>query len=180
MSDYYQLDILGLSRNLPIIPISEDLAIASFVILGDTELVVKSALELSKQLPDYDTLMTVEAKGIPLAAEISRLQGKPRFTVCRKSKKLYMKEPLTCEVNSITTGGVQRLYLSEEDSNYIKGLRVVLIDDVISTGGSLEAMEKLAYNAGAKIVARAAILAEGDAIHRSDIIYLEELPLFHL
>ena len=179
-NDYYQLDILGLSRKLPIIPISADLAIASFVILGDTELVKRSASELSKRLPDFDVLMTVEAKGIPLAAEISRLKEKPRYAVCRKSKKLYMKEPLTCEVNSITTGGIQRLYLSEEDSTYIKGHQIILLDDVISNGGSMGAMEGLANIAGANVVAKAAILAEGNAIDRSDIIYLKELPLFHI
>ena len=178
--DYYQLDILGLSRKLPIIPISDNLAIASFVILGDSELVMETALELSKRLPVFDVLMTVEAKGIPLAAEITRLTGKPRYVVCRKSKKMYMRNPLTCEVDSITTGGIQQLFLSEEDSIYIKGRRTVLIDDVISNGGSIGAMEGLANIAGANVVAKAAILAEGNAIDRSDIIYLEELPLFHL
>ena len=180
MDDHYQLDILGLSRSLPIIPISDDLAIASFVILGDTDLVMKSAAALSKRLPDFDILMTIEAKGIPLAVELSRLLGKPRYVICRKSKKLYMKDPLTCEVDSITTGGIQRLYLSEEDSILLKGSRTVLIDDVISTGGSLKAMEELANSAGANVVAKAAILAEGNAVDRSDIIYLKELPLFHI
>ena len=176
--DYYQLDILGLSRKLPIIPISEDMEIASFVILGDNELVMRAASELCEHLPDFDVLMTVEAKGIPLAIEISRLKKKSRYIVCRKSKKLYMKKPLTCEVNSITTGGIQQLFLSEEDAGYIKGRRIALIDDVISNGGSMEAMEKLANIAGANVVAKAAILAEGKAIDRSDIIYLKELPLF--
>lgn len=176
----YELTVAGVTRQLPIIRIAPDLAIASFVILGDCELVTAAAPLLAERLPQVDYLVTAEAKGIPLANEVSRLLGLPYYIVARKSIKPYMRTPLTDEVNSITTQKTQSLCLDGKDALAIRGRRVAVLDDVISTGASLEAVERLVEKAGAEVVARAAILAEGDAAKREDIIYLEELPLFPL
>lgn len=180
MQDSYTLKVAGITRQLPIIQISDNLAIASFVILGDTEIVCASAKELSKKLPPVDILVTAEAKGIPLVFEISRLLGMKQYIVARKSIKAYMDAPLVDEVESITTQKKQILCLDNNDAEAIKGKKVAIIDDVISTGESLEAVERLVKKAGGIISARAAILAEGDAAKRDDIIFLEELPLFPL
>lgn len=178
---YYELNVAGCKRNLPITEISDELAIAGFIILGDTEIVEKSAKELVKKIPkDAEVLMTAETKGIPLVAEMARVLGMKRYVVARKSIKLYMKKPLIVEDQSITTKGKQILCLMDTDAQLIKGKKIVLVDDVISTGGSMTAMEKLAKAAGAEVIGEAAILAEGDAAKRKDIIFLEELPLFHL
>ena len=180
MSDCYELNVAGVTRQLPIIPISPELAIASFVILGDCELVTAAAPLLAQRLPEIDYVVTAEAKGIPLANEVSRLLGLPYYIVARKSIKPYMKAPLTDEVNSITTQKTQALCLDGKDALAIKGKRVAIVDDVISTGESLSAVERLVEKAGAAVAARAAILAEGDAAKRDDILFLEELPLFPL
>ncbi|MBC8536996.1 phosphoribosyltransferase family protein [Feifania hominis] len=175
---YYDITVAGVTRSLPIIQIAPNLAIASFVILGDCELVTAAAPEIAKRLPEVDYLVTAEAKGIPLANELSRLLGLPYYIVARKSIKPYMKTPLTDEVDSITTQKTQTLCLDGKDALVIKGKRIAIVDDVISTGESLSAIERLVEKAGAEVVAKAAILAEGDAAKRTDIIYLEELPLF--
>ena len=174
----YTLHVAGLTRELPIIKLSYDLSIASFVILGDTEIVRKTAPIIAKKLPEVDFIITAEAKGIPLAYEISKILNLNEYIVARKSVKAYMEEPIEVEVNSITTTNSQKLYLNNQDANKIKGKRVALIDDVISTGQSLKALEKLVEKAGANVVAKAAILAEGDAKDRKDIIFLEALPTF--
>ena len=174
----YTLHVAGLTRELPIIKLSYDLSIASFVILGDTEIVRKTAPMIAKKLPEVDFIITAEAKGIPLAYEISKILNLNEYIVARKSVKAYMEEPIEVEVNSITTTNSQKLYLNNQDANKIKGKRVVLIDDVISTGQSLKALERLVEKAGANVVAKAAILAEGDAKDRKDIIFLEALPTF--
>ena len=174
----YTLNIAGLKRELPIIKLSYDLSIASFVILGDTEIVKKTAPMIAKKLPEVDFVVTAEAKGIPLAYEISKILNLNEYIVARKSIKAYMEEPIEVEVNSITTTNSQKLYLNNQDANKIKGKRVALIDDVISTGQSLKALERLVEKAGANVVAKAAILAEGDAKDRKDIIFLEALPTF--
>ena len=176
----YELTVAGVTRQLPVIQIAPDLAIASFVILGDCELVTAAAPLLAERLPEIDYIVTAEAKGIPLANEVSRLLGLPYYIVARKSIKPYMRTPLTDEVNSITTQKTQSLCLDGKDAMAIRGRRVAVLDDVISTGASLEAVERLVEKAGAEVVARAAILAEGDAAKREDIIFLEELPLFPL
>lgn len=173
----YTLEIAGLTRHLPIIPINDKVSIASFVILGDTELVCRVAPELIKKLPPFDVLVTAEAKGIPLAFEISRLLGM-NYIVARKSIKAYMENPVIEEVNSITTQKTQILSLNGDDVEKIKNKRVVIIDDVISTGESVNAVARLIEKAGGIVVAKAAILAEGDAALNPDIIYLEKLPLF--
>ena len=174
----YTLHVAGLTRELPIIKLSYDLSIASFVILGDTEIVRKTAPIIAKKLPEVDFIVTAEAKGIPLAYEISRILNLNEYVVARKSIKAYMEEPIEVEINSITTTNSQKLYLNNQDAKKIKGKKVALIDDVISTGQSLKALERLVEKAGANVVAKAAILAEGDAKDRKDIIFLEALPTF--
>ena len=174
----YTLNVAGLTRELPIIKLSYDLSIASFVILGDTEIVRKTAPIIAKKLPEVDFIVTAEAKGIPLAYEISRVLNLNEYVVARKSVKAYMEEPIEVEVNSITTTNSQKLYLNNQDAKKIKGKRVALVDDVISTGQSLKALERLVEKAGGKVLAKAAILAEGDAKNRKDIIFLEALPTF--
>lgn len=176
----YLLHVAGIKRKLPIVRINSHARIASFVILGDTELVIRAAAQLVKRLPrDIDYLMTAEAKGIPLAQEMSRILGLEHYIIARKSKKAYMHDPLQVSVSSITTHEKQELFLDKPDAARIKDGRVVLIDDVISSGESLEGLELLAQKAGAQIIGKAAILAEGDAAKRDDIIYLEALPLFN-
>ena len=174
----YTLHVAGLTRELPVIKLSYDLSIASFVILGDTEIVRKTAPIIAKKLPEVDFIVTAEAKGIPLAYEISKILNLNEYIVARKSIKAYMEEPIEFEVNSITTTNSQKLYLNNQDAKKIKGKRIALVDDVISTGQSLKALERLVEKAGANVVAKAAILAEGDAKDRKDIIFLEALPTF--
>ena len=174
----YTLHVAGLTRELPIIKLSYDLSIASFVILGDTEIVRKTAPIIAKKLPEVDFIVTAEAKGIPLAYEISRILNLNEYIVARKSIKAYMEEPIEVEINSITTTNSQKLYLNNQDAKKIKGKRIALVDDVISTGQSLKALERLVEKAGGKVLAKAAILAEGDAKDRKDIIFLEALPTF--
>lgn len=173
----YKMTIAGLERELPICPVNDKLDIAAFVIFGDAELTVAAASELLKKCPEFDYIITAEAKGIPLAYEMSRQSGKPYF-VCRKNKKLYMRDIVSVEVRSITTAKVQTLYLDGNEGKKIHGKRVLIVDDVISSGESLVAVEALINKFDSNIVGRAAILAEGDAAKRDDIIYLEELPLF--
>ncbi len=174
----YSIEVAGVKRELPVIQISDELSIASFVILGDTEIVCASAAEIVKRLPEVDVLVTAEAKGIPLVFEISRLFKMKKYIVARKSIKPYMNNPMVHEVVSITTQKKQLLVLEEQDALEIKGKRVAIIDDVISTGESLSAIERLVEAAGGKIAAKAAILAEGNAALRDDIIFLEALPIF--
>ena len=178
MKDTYTIEIAGITRKLPIIKISENLSIASFVIIGDTELICAAAPKIVDKLPEVDVLITAEAKGISLTFEISRLLKMKNYIVARKSIKPYMNSPIIDEVVSITTQKKQILCLDEKDAQYIKGKRVAIIDDVISTGESIQAIERLVETAGGIIVAKAAILAEGDASERNDIIFLEHLPLF--
>jgi adenine phosphoribosyltransferase len=178
MEKTYTLAVAGVTRELPIMPIAEDLSIASFVILGDAELVAAAAPLLVEKLPEVDVLITAEAKGIPLVYEVARLLKLKKYYVARKSIKPYMESPLVNEVVSITTQKTQVLCLDGADAKEIAGKRVAIIDDVISTGKSLQAIEDLVVQAGGDVVARAAILAEGDAAARTDILFLQELPLF--
>ncbi|AJY74808.1 phosphoribosyltransferase family protein [Paenibacillus beijingensis] len=174
----YTLQIGELTRVLPIVPISDELSIASFVILGDTELVDAAAQLVADRLPPVDVLVTAEAKGIPFIYELSKKLGMARYVVARKSIKPYMEEPLINKVVSITTQKEQVLVLDKSDTEFIKGKRVAVVDDVISTGESLRVLEELVELAGGIVTAKAAILAEGDAAKRDDIIFLEALPLF--
>ena len=174
----YTMKVAGVERDLPLCPISEELYIGAFVLFGDVELTQRSAEALLKVAPEYDVMITAESKGIPLVYEMARLQGGERYVLARKAAKLYMKDVLSCEVQSITTEARQTLYLDGADAEYMKGRRVLIVDDVISTGESLRAIEALVERAGGIIVGKMAILAEGDATERDDIIYLEKLPLF--
>ena len=178
MKDAYTMTIAGLERSLPLCPISDELKIGAFVIFGDPELTTACAEALNARCPEHDVLITAESKGIPLICEMARLFGNERYVLARKAPKLYMKNIFSAEVRSITTDHKQTLCLDGGDAAYMKGKRVVIVDDVISTGESLRAMEVLVNRAGGNIVGRMAILAEGDATERDDIIYLEKLPLF--
>ena len=173
----YTLRVAGVERELPILPVNEKLSIAAFVMFSDVEITVASASELLKKVGDFDVILTAETKGIPLAYEMARQSGKP-YVVGRKGIKLYMTDPISVNVRSITTDGMQTLYLSQEDAARLKGKKVLIADDVISTGESLNALEKLCTEAGGEIVCRSAVLAEGDAADREDIVFLEKLPLF--
>ncbi|MDU2202618.1 MAG: phosphoribosyltransferase family protein [Anaerococcus hydrogenalis] len=177
--DYYKLKVCGLERDLPIIQISDNLKIASFVLLGDAELAEKAGKELGKRV-DADIILTAEAKGISLAHEIAKNIGEKSFVVARKSEKAYMNDPINVEVNSITTKNTQKLFLDSKDIEKIKGKKIALVDDVISTGESMNALESLVEKAGGEVVQKLAILAEGDAENRDDIIYLEKLPVFEI
>ncbi len=174
----YSMKIAGLDRDLPLCPLNDHLMIGAFVIFGDQELTVACARELLKKAPPYDYLITAEAKGIPLAHEMARQHGDAKYMVARKGPKLYMRDILDVSVHSITTAKEQHLYLDGNDAALMKGKRILIVDDVISTGESLRAIEALVEEAGGVICGRMCILAEGDAIARGDIAYLEPLPLF--
>ena len=176
---YHRMNIAGLDRDLPICKVTDDLYIAGFVIFGDQELTVSCAKALLEKAPEYDYIITAEAKGIPLAHEMARQSGAKKYFLARKAPKLYMTGVFEVAVNSITTAKEQRLYLDVADAELMKGKRILLVDDVISTGESLRALEVLVEKAGGEIVGRMAILAEGDAQERPDLIYLEKLPLFN-
>lgn len=176
---HYTLNVAGISRDLPICKVSDDLYIGAFVIFGDVELTVKTAGALLEKAPAYDYMISAEAKGIPLVHEMARQSGQNKYFLARKAPKLYMSGVFDVKVNSITTAKEQHLYLDVADAEIMKGKRILVVDDVISTGESLAAIEKLVVEAGGIVAGRMAILAEGDAQDRDDIIYLEKLPLFN-
>ncbi len=175
----YKMTIAGLERALPICPVNDSLSIGAFVILGDPALSEAAARDLLKLAPEYDYIITAEAKGIPLAHEMARQHGDETYIVARKTPKLYMTGVFQVDVRSITTAKDQMLYLDTAEAALMKDKRILLVDDVISTGESIHAVEKLVKKAGGRIVGRMCILAEGDAQKRDDIIYLEKLPVFH-
>lgn len=177
----YPMDIAGLHRELPICKVTDDLYIGAFICFGDAELTVACAREMLKLMPQdsYDYLFTAEAKSIPLIHEMARQSGATKYFIARKGSKAYMPDPIHVEDKSITTAGVQKLYLGRDDADLIRGKRIVLMDDVISTGGSLHAMEELVKMAGGTVVDRIAVLAEGGAADRKDIKYLNVLPVFN-
>ena len=178
MKEYYPMTIAGCARKLPLCPISDKLNIGAFVIFGDPELTTACAKALNEHCPEHDVLITAESKGIPLICEMARMLGNERYVLARKAPKLYMRNIFSADVRSITTDHQQTLYLDGADAEFMHGKRVVLIDDVVSTGESMRALEELVQKAGGNIVGRMAILAEGDATKRDDLIYLEKLPLF--
>ena len=175
---YYELNVAGLKRQLPICPVNDNLSIGAFVIFGDCELATAAATELLKKAPEYDYLITAEAKGIPLVHEMARLAGNQKYFLARKAPKLYMTGVFEAELRSITTAKDQKLYLDMADAELMKGKKILIVDDVISTGESLRAIEHLVEKAGGIICGKMTILAEGDAQEREDLVYLEKLPLF--
>ena len=175
----YEMDIAGLKRELPICPVNDDLSIGAFVMFGDVELTVHCAAELLKLAPEYDYLIAPEAKAIPLLYEMARQSGAEKYFLARKGAKAYMSGVFEVEVKSITTAAVQKLVIDTADAEMIRGKRMLILDDVISTGESLRAMETLVTEAGGIIAGKMAVLAEGDAINRDDIIVLAPLPLFN-
>lgn len=176
----YTMNIAGLDRDLPLCKVADDLYIGAFVMFGDAEITVACARELLARAPkDYDYLLTAEAKSIPLIHEMARQSGAKTYFIARKGMKVYLTDPIHVTVHSITTQHEQDLYLSGEDAARIRGKRILIVDDVISTGDSLKAMEELVVDAGGTVAGRMAVLAEGDAQNRGDIIYLNPLPLFN-
>ena len=176
---HYTMNIAGLKRDLPLCRVNDDLYIGAFVIFGDVELTVACARELLKIAPEHDILITAESKGIPLVYEMARQHGENRYLIARKAAKLYMRNVFSTDVTSITTANRQMLCIDGDDAEYMRGKRVLIVDDVISTGESLHALETLVHEAGGKVVGKMAVLAEGDATEREDILYLEKLPLFN-
>lgn len=172
------MNIAGLDRALPLCKLTDDLYIGAFVIFGDQELTVACAKALLEKAPEYDYLISAEAKGIPLVHEMARQHGDKKYFLARKKPKLYMTGVMEVTVNSITTEGQQKLYLDTADAELMKGKKILIVDDVISTGESLAAIEELVRQTGAEICGKMTILAEGDAQTRDDIVYLEKLPLF--
>lgn len=177
--NYHEMSIAGLNRKLPLCRVTDDLYIGAFVMFGDAELTVACARDLLNLAPEYDYLITAEAKGIPLIHEMARQNNDKHYFIARKYPKLYMAKVFEVKVQSITTDKTQTLYLDQTDADMMKGKRILIVDDVISTGESLKAIEHLVNQAGGNIVGRMAVLAEGDAQDRDDIVYLEKLPLFN-
>ena len=175
---FYKMNIAGLDRDLPLCPISDSLMIGAFVIFGDPELTTACAEELLKRAPEHDFMISAEAKGIPLVHEMARLEGNKKYFLARKAPKLYMTGVFEAAVHSITTANDQKLYLDTADAEQMKGKKILIVDDVISTGESLKAIENLVEKAGGVICGKMTVLAEGDAQEREDLIYLEKLPLF--
>lgn len=177
MGKTYKMTIAGCERELPLCEVDENLDIAAFIMFGDVEVTVESAKALLKKCPEHDVIVTAEAKGIPLAYEMARQENKD-YVVARKGLKVYMPEYVNVEVRSITTLSLQKLYVGTDDIKKIKGRKVLIVDDVISTGESLVALEKLVAKAGGEVAAKVAVLAEGEAAEREDIIFLDKLPVF--
>ena len=177
MAETYTLHVAGLTRELPICKVNDHMDIAAFIMFGDVELTVACAEELLKKCPEFDVILTAEAKGIPRAYEMARQSGK-RWIPARKGAKLYMQDPVVIEDESITTAGKQVMVIDRKDIDYMNGKRILIVDDVISTGGSLHALETLAAQSTGTVVGCCAALAEGDASKRTDITFLAPLPLF--
>ncbi len=175
----YKIQVAGLTRHLPLCPVNEEMYIAAFVIFGDVELTIACAKGLLEIAPEHDVLITAESKGIPLVYEMARQNRENRYLIARKAPKLYMKNVFSTEVTSITTVNRQMLFIDQNDADYMRGKKVLIVDDVISTGESLKAVEKLVNEAGGTVVGKMAILAEGAAKDRKDILFLQTLPLFN-
>ncbi len=176
---YHEMIIAGHKRQLPLFPITDDLYIAGFVMFGDVEITIDAASELLAKAPDFDVIITAEAKGIMLAYEMARQAGGADYVVARKGPKLYMKNIIETEVDSITTDHIQKLCIGDNEAALLKDRKVLIVDDVISTGESLRSIETLVNQVGGNIVGKMTVLAEGDAADRDDIIFLEKLPLFN-
>ncbi len=178
MKKTYTIEVAGLKRELQLFSVTDELYIAAFIMFGDVELTVNCAERLIELAPEHDIIVTAECKSIPLVHEMVRQMGRNNYIVARKAPKVYMENVITTDVNSITTANLQSLCLGENDIEDIRGKRVLVVDDVISTGGSLASIEYLVEKAGGTVVGKMAALAEGEAADRDDIIFLEKLPLF--
>ena len=178
MKEFYTVDIAGVKRDLRLFSVNENLKIAAFILFGDVEITQVCAHKLLEIAPLYDILVTAEAKSIPLIYEMARQSGNNDYIIARKAPKVYMESLLEVKVNSITTKNEQKLYIGDAEINKIKGKRCLIVDDVISTGESLNALEVLVEQAGGTIAGKMAVFAEGDAIKRDDITVLQGLPLF--
>ena len=176
----YPMTIAGIKRELPLCKVADDFYIGAFIMFGDAEITVACAKELLARAPkEYDYLLTAEAKSIPLIHEMARQSGASEYFVARKGMKVYLTDPIHVQVRSITTQHDQDLYLSGADAAKMKGKKILIVDDVISTGESQHALEELVHQAGGEVAGRMAVLAEGDAQKREDIVYLEKLPVFN-
>ncbi len=175
---YYEMEIAGKTRKLQLFPVNDETSIAAFILFGDVEITEASAAKLLEKAPDFDILFTAEAKSIPLIYEMAKQTGMNEYVIARKAVKVYMENVVSVGVDSITTAGGQKLYIGQNEVDMIRGKKVLIVDDVISTGSSLQAMEELVTKAGGNIVGKMAVLAEGDAMERPDIIALHKLPLF--
>ena len=175
---HYTIDMSGMKRDLKLFPINDELQIAAFILFGDVEITKHTAAKLLEKAPEFDLILTAEAKSIPLAYEMAAQAGQNDYIIARKGIKIYMDDVISSTVRSITTDSVQTLYLGKDEADRIKGKRILIIDDVISTGESLKAIESLVEKAGGTIVGKMAVLAEGDSFNRDDIIVLAKLPLF--
>ena len=178
MKKTYTIQVAGVKRDLQLFPVAENVYIAAFIMFGDVELTERCAAEMIKIAPEHDIIITAESKSIPVVHEMVRQMGRNKYIVARKAPKVYMENIITTDVNSITTKNLQKLCIGENEINAMKGKKVLIVDDVISTGGSLASIEYLVEAAGGTIVGKMAALAEGDAADRDDIIFLEKLPLF--
>ena len=179
MKKTYTMEIAGLKRDLPLFPVNDNLQIAAFILFGDVEITKASATALLEKAPEYDIMITAECKSIPLIYEMARQSGQNDYIIARKGPKVYMEDLITTNVDSITTAHTQSLCIGKAEVELMKGKKVLIVDDVISTGESLAAIEELVVKAGGNVVGRMAILAEGNATNRDDIIFLEPLPLFN-
>lgn len=176
---FYEMTIAGLKRQLPLCKVTDDLYIGAFIMFSDVEITTASARELLKKAPEFDIMITAESKGIPLVYEMSRQAGVNDYIVARKGPKLYMQDIITTQVDSITTDHIQTLCIGKKEADQMRGKKVLIVDDVISTGESLKSIEKLVTQVGGAVVGRMAVLAEGEAVERDDIVFLEELPVFN-
>lgn len=178
MKEYYRINVAGVERDLKLFPVSDTLSIAAFILFGDVELTCACAGALAKLAPEHDVLVTAEAKSIPLIHEMAKQLGENEYVIARKGPKVYMEDIVKVTVNSITTKNEQTLCIGKREAELMRGKRVLIVDDVISTGESLKAIEALVEAVGGNIVGKMAVLAEGDAINRDDIKVLAPLPLF--
>ena len=176
---FYEMTIAGLKRQLPLCKVTDDLYIAAFIMFSDVEITKAAASELLKKAPEFDIMITAESKGIPLLYEMTRQAGMNDYVVARKGPKLYMQDIISTDVDSITTDHLQTLCIGKKEAEQMRGKKVLIVDDVISTGESLKSIEKLVNQVDGNIVGRMAVLAEGEAADREDIIYLEKLPVFN-